>query len=117
MANPINNTFEATCPSCDRLQEIARSVWGELVFCKFCNWCFVGLPVSADSVIEAREIVTALWPARTSLKPQDERFVTSWMHAFVRRGADVRVGRYRLEHLRRTYCDNKHLVVAARQAA
>ena len=109
--------FETKCPRCQDGHSLARERLGELCDCQKCGWRFVALPPSADSVIEAREIVTALWPVRTRLKLADQRFVDSWMQAFVRRGADVRVGRYRLEYLRRTYHDNRHLLCEERRAA
>jgi|SRR5581483_4230887 len=112
----MNEQAQTDCPRCRVLHRIAPAERGELIRCASCGWGFVALPTPDDALDEAKAIIRALWRVRASLTPQDERFVTSWAQAFLRRGDALKVGRFRLEHLRRTFFDNRHLLEVAKAA-
>lgn len=102
--------FESPCPQCLHGHILDEAERGELVACKKCSWRFVALPPATDSVLEAHALLTALWPYRPQMKICDQRFLDMWAQSFIRRGADLCVGCYRLEYLRRTAYDHRHFL-------
>lgn len=102
--------FETSCPQCQHQHALDEAQRGELIGCQKCGWRFVALPPSADPVQEVRALLTSLWPHLPKLKVCDQRFVRSWAQAFVRRGSDVPIGRFRLEHWRMTAYRYRHLL-------